>query len=304
MKNRNQKIVPNLWFDNNAEEAVKFYTSLFPGSGVNSETRYPEAGQEVHGQQPGSVMIMDFHLFGYKLTALNGGADFKFNPSISLFVLSQSEKEIGELWEELQVGGKVLMPLDSYEWSEKYAWVEDRFGLNWQLMLEPESTTSQKIVPMLFFTGQKHGKAEEAIKFYTSVFENSKIERILKYGETDRNEYALGSVKFAQFELEDETFMAMDSGMENDFPFNEAVSFIVNCKDQNEIDRFWEKLSAGGGAQAQQCGWLKDKFGVSWQVVPEEIGKIMNNPDKEKTNRAMEALLRMKKIDLEILKNA
>lgn len=121
--------------------------------------------------------------------------------------------------------------------------------------------------------------------------------------EEDRNEYALGSVKFAQFELEGETFMAMDSGMENDFPFNEAISFIVNCKDQKEIDRYWEKLTAGGDAQAQQCGWLKDKFGISWQVVPEEIGKIMNNPDKEKTNRAIEALLKMKKIDLEILKN-
>lgn len=181
MKSRNQKIVPNLWFDKNAGEAVKFYTSLFPGSGVNSETRYSEAGKEIHGQQPGSVMMMDFHLSGYRLTALNGGTHFKFNPSISLFVLSKSETEIGKLWEELQDGGKVLMPLDSYEWSEKYAWVQDRFGLNWQLMLEPENNTPQKIVPMLFFTGQKHGKAEEAIKYYTSVFENSIIERILKY---------------------------------------------------------------------------------------------------------------------------
>lgn len=303
MKNSNQKIVPNLWFNNNAEEAVEFYITLFSDSGVNSETRYPEAGQEIHGHQPGSVMIMNFHLSGYKLTALNGGADFKFNPSISLFVLSQSETEIDALWHKLQKGGEVLMPLDSYEWSKKYAWVQDRFGLNWQIMLEPENPIPQKIVPMLFFTGKMHGKAEEAIKFYTSVFEKSKIQRLLKYEADDKNEYAMGTVKYAQFELEGETFMAMDSGMENDFPFNEAISFIVKCKDQEEIDRYWEKLTAGGDAQAQQCGWLKDKFGVSWQVVPEEIGKIMNNPDKEKNNRAMEALLKMKKIDLEILKN-
>src|SRR5690606_23786968 len=94
------------------------------------------------------------------------------------------------------------------------------------------------------------------------------------------------------------------SGEKNDFPFNEAISFVVQCKDQQEIDKYWEQLSEGGDPQAQQCGWLKDKFGISWQIVPEGMGQIMTDPDKEKANRAMEAMLKMKKIDVDVLKNA
>lgn len=194
------------------------------------------------------------------------------------------------------------MPLDSYDWSSKYAWFQDRYGLSWQLMLEEEESTTQTIVPLFFFTGKSHGKAEEAIKYYTSIFRNSNIQGIMHYG--DENPYAKGSVMHAQFLLEDQTFMAMDSGVENDFPFNEAVSFIVTCKDQEEIDYYWEKLGAGGDPGAQQCGWLKDKFGISWQVVPEGMEKLLNDPDKQKANRGMQAVMRMKKFDIEALQEA
>ena len=302
MKDIKQKIVPNLWFDKEAEEAVKFYTSLFKNSKINSRTRYPEAGQETHQKQAGSIMTIDFELEGYQLLALNGGPHFKFNPSVSLFVMCRDEAEINSLWNQLIEGGNVMLPLQAYEWSAAYGWLQDRYGLSWQLMIDDsEYKPEQRICPLLFFTGASHRKAEQAMNFYTSIFEDSKVEGIQKYVEEDENKYALGGVKHAQFQLQGETFMVMDSGMENDFPFNEAISFIVLCKDQQEIDKYWEQLTEGGDPQAQQCGWLKDKFGISWQVSPVGMEKLLNDPDKEKANRAMEAMLKMKKINIEQL---
>lgn len=302
MRNINQKIVPCLWFDKEAGEAVEFYTSLFANSKINRKTPYPDAGQEIHQKEAGSIMTIDFELEGYQLLALNGGPHFKFNPSISLFMVCRNEAEITHLWNKLLEGGEALLPLDSYDWSPRYGWLHDRYGLNWQLMIEDrEYHPEQRLCPLIFFTGNAHGKAEAAVEFYTSVFEDSKVEGIQKYEEEDNNPYALGKVKHAQFQLRGETFMAMDSGMENDFPFNEAFSFMVQCKDQQEIDKYWEQLTAGGDPKAQQCGWLKDKFGVSWQVVPAGMEEMLNHPDKEKANRAMEAMLKMKKINLQQL---
>ncbi|MCM4161826.1 VOC family protein [Antarcticibacterium flavum] len=302
MEKINQKIIPHLWFDSDAEEAVEFYTSLFKNSAIQTITRYPGVGQEIHQKEEGSVMNIDFVLEGYQFLALNGGPHFKFNPSISFFVICDKD-EIDHLWENLYAGGKALLPLAAYDWSPRYGWLQDRYGLNWQLMTEDSGQeVSQKICPLLFFTGKSHGKAEQAIHFYTSVFKDSEIEGILKYEEQDKNEYAVGTVKHAQFQLLKETFMAMDSGMENDFPFNEAISFIVQCRDQQEIDYYWEQLTEGGDPQAQQCGWLKDKFGVSWQVVPEGMDALLNDPDQEKANLAMKKMLKMKKIDMNALK--
>ncbi|GHA27178.1 VOC family protein [Salinimicrobium marinum] len=303
MLNRKQKIVPNLWFDREAEAAVNFYTSVFDNSSVNSQLKYSKVGQEIHGQEAGTVMSIGFQLEGCQMLALNGGPQFKFNPSISFFVLCKDEEEINRLWKELVEEGEVYMELDSYDWSSRYGWLQDRFGLHWQLMVATENS-EQNIVPMLMFTGDSHGKAESAIRYYTSVFEDSNLEGILKYGEEDQNGYAMGAVKHAQFQLEGKTFMAMDSGVTHEFPFNESISFIVNCKDQKEIDSYWGKLTREGDPNAQQCGWLKDKFGISWQIIPEDIEKILNDPDKAKAHQAMEALLAMKKIDLAGLKNS
>lgn len=304
MKNIKQKIVPCLWFDTEAEEAVEFYTSLFSNTKINSKTRYLEAGQEVHHMEPGSIMTINFELEDYQLLALNGGPHFQKNPSISLFMVCRDEAEINKLWESLIEGGEALLPLDSYDWSPRYGWLQDRYGLSWQLMIEDkEYRPEQRLCPLLFFTGSKHGRAEEALNFYTSVFEDSMVEGIQKYEKEDNNEYALGAVKHAQFKLWEETFMVMDSGMENDFPFSEAISFIVQCKDQQEIDKYWDLLKEGGDPQAQQCGWLKDKFGVSWQIAPANMEELMNPPDKEKANQTMYAMLKMKKIDIEELKD-
>lgn len=301
---KTQKIIPNLWFDPvkfPAEKAAEFYKSVFQNVQIETIARYGESGKEIHEQKPGSVMTVKFSIEGHEFVGLNGGPYFQFNPSVSFFVICKSEQEIDALWEKLKENGQVLMPLDKYDWSPKYAWFQDKFGINWQLMLEEPTTIQQKIVPSFFFTGKSHGKAEEAVKFYTSVFKNSEIEGILKYTEEDKNDYALGTVKHAQFQLEGQTFMAMDSGMENDFPFSEAISFIIDCQTQEEIDYYWNKLSAV--PEAEQCGWLKDKFGISWQVVPATIlNKMMQDPDNEKRERAIASFMQMKKFNLQQLK--
>ncbi len=179
--NAEQKIIPHLWFDDQAEEAVEFYSSHFDGSSQGRITHYPGEGQEIHGQPEGAVMTVEFKLAGYSMLALNAGPHFHFNPAISFFVVCESEQEIDTLWSALSDGGQALMPLDRYDWSEKYGWVQDRFGLTWQLALGDLSEVAQKITPSFLFVGEQR-QAEEAVKFYTSVFDNSDIVGILRYG--------------------------------------------------------------------------------------------------------------------------
>lgn len=159
---------------------------------------------------------------------------------------------------------------------------------------------TQRITPCLWFDDQ----AEQAAAFYTSIFPNSGIVATSRYGEAGREIHGKppGSVMTVAFELDGQTFTALNGGPV--FKFNEAVSFQVNCDTQEEIDYYWEKLSAGGDERAQQCGWLKDRYGVSWQVVPAVLPQMMADPDSRKSERAMQALLQMKKLDIAGLKRA
>ena len=294
------KIVPCLWFDHQAEEAAQFYASLFQDSGIDEISRYGKEGFEIHGQPEGRVLTVAFHLAGYKLVALNGGPHFSFTPAISLFVVLESEAEVDALWQRLGEGGSVLMPLQGYEWSPKFGWLNDRYGLSWQIMLGKRADVGQTITPALFFVGPQSGKAEAAIEFYTSVFSGSTIDGILRW-EGDGPDPA-GTVKHAQFRLAGETFMVMDSAHDHQFGFTEAISFMVYCDTQDEIDYFWTAMSAV--PQAEQCGWLKDRFGVSWQILPSILLELMSDPDRTKSGRVMTALLGMKKLDIARLKAA
>ena len=152
----------------------------------------------------------------------------------------------------------------------------------------------QKITPFLWFDG----KAEEAAKFYVSIFDNSKILETSRYGEEGPG--PKGSVMVVKFQLQGQDFMALNGGPE--FNFTPAISFMINCETQQEIDRYWEKLTAGG--QTQQCGWLQDKFGLSWQVTPTILGELLQDPDKEKASRVMKAMMQMIKLDIQQLKDA
>jgi predicted 3-demethylubiquinone-9 3-methyltransferase (glyoxalase superfamily) len=295
-----QKITPFLWFDNQAEEAAKFYVSLFKNAKLGKIVRYGKEGYEIHRREAGSVMTVEFELAGYKLTGLNGGPHFKFTPAISFYVVCETEAEVDALWQKLSQDGMELMPLQKYDWSEKYGWLLDKFGLSWQLSLGKKEDVGQTITPFLMFVGKQSGRAEEALRLYTSIFKKSDVVGILRYGKGETEPE--GTVKHAQFRLHGEVFMAIDSAMAHPFTFNEALSFVVNCETQEEVDYFWEKLSEGG--EKSRCGWLKDKFDVSWQIVPTVISEMLQDKDAAKAGRAMQAVLQMDKIDIKTLQQA
>lgn len=297
-----QKITPFFWFDTQAEKAVIFYTNLFENSKIGVVTRYTEEGYETHGMDAGTVMTIDFELSGEKFTALNGGPHFSFNPGISFYVACETADEVDRLWNELISGGQALMPLDRYDWSEKYGFVQDKYGISWQISLGKPDDVGQKITPSFLFVNEMQGKAEEAIQHYTSIFTPSDIDGILKYGAGE--EGPEGTVKHAQFSLLDGKFMVMDGPGKHDFSFNEAISFVVNCKTADEVDYYWDRLTENGDPRARQCGWLKDKFGVSWQVVPTALTAMLRDQDPEKVKRVTAAMLNMKKLDLHELQKA
>jgi predicted 3-demethylubiquinone-9 3-methyltransferase (glyoxalase superfamily) len=158
----------------------------------------------------------------------------------------------------------------------------------------------QKITPFLWF----HTQAEDAAKFYTSIFKNSKIIATTRYTESGHEFHKMepGTAMTVGFELEGQHFTALNGGAQ--FKFNEAISFVVHCQSQQEVDYYWEKLTAGGDPASQQCGWLKDKFGLSWQIVPDALIKMLTDPDKAKSGRAMQAMMQMKKIDIATIERA
>lgn len=276
-------------------DAAKFYTEIFPNSHISATTRFTEVGQEFHGQDPGSIMTVEYTIDGFSFSALNGGSHFTPNPSISFFVRCENADEVNRLWKKLSPGGSVLMPLDSYPFNERYGWIQDRFGVSYQLITAP-SAAGQRISPCLLFTGEVCGKAEEAIDFYTSVFTNSAAGEITRYGAGQEPD-AEGTVMHGEFQLEGQACIAMDSALNHDFSFNEGISLIVDAETQPEIDRYWNALSAV--PEAEQCGWLKDRFGVSWQILPNsEMNRVLASDNEEAKKRVLEAMFRMKKIDI------
>lgn len=285
-----QKINPCLWFDTQAEDAAKFYTSLFKKSKIGKIARYGEAGAQVSGQKKDSVMTVEFEIEGYKILGLNGGPIFKFTPALSLFVWCETEAEIDELWQKLGTGGEVRMGLDKYPWAEKYGWTADRYGVEWQLMLSPQA---QKITPAFLFVKELFGKGEEAMNFYMSLFKNSQVHSIAR-------DEATKTIQHCIFSLEGQNFALMEGEGSHNFTFSSAFSLVINCETQDEIDTYWTKLSAGGSTE--QCGWLKDKYGVSWQITPRIMDELMSDPLK--SEKVMKAMLQMKKLDIKKLRQA
>lgn len=295
-----KKITPCLWFDNEAEEAAAFYTSVFQSGSIIKTSHYLT---ETPSNKPlGSVMEVYFEIEGQTFSALNGGDFFTPNPSISFFVNRDSAEEVEELWNKLIEGGIALMPLGEYPFSQQYGWVQDKYGISWQIIFSnPNGDPRPNIVPSLLFTKDMNGKAEAALRFYDSVFTDTELGQIVTYPE-DTEMHEVGNLMFGDLRIEEQWLAAMDGGTPHQFSFSEGISLQVFCEDQTEIDELYEKLSAV--PEAEVCGWLKDKFGVSWQIVPEELIHLLDESDSEKTKRVMEALLKMKKLDVETLRNA
>lgn len=289
-----RKITPHLWFDTQAKEAAELYVSLFPDSKVKDMAT-------LHNTPSGDADIVTIDLAGQEFMLLNAGPYFEFTPAVSFLVACETKDEVDALWGKLSEGGLALMELGEYPFSERYGWVQDKYGLSWQVMFMGGRPIMQKITPTLMFVGDQAGKAEDAINFYASVFRDSKVGDIMRYekGEEPDRE---GTIKYADFILEGQRFAAMDSAYKHEFSFNEAVSFIVYCDTQEEIDYYWEKLSAD--PKAEQCGWLKDKYGLSWQIVPSVMNEMFKDKDEKKMARVTEAFLKMKKFDIAELKRA
>jgi predicted 3-demethylubiquinone-9 3-methyltransferase (glyoxalase superfamily) len=307
-----QKIVPHLWYNTQAKEAAEFYASVFSAQGgsasggLNSKVT---GVTQLHDTPSGDAEIVTFEVMGYTFMAISAGPLFAFNPSISFFVnfdpshMEAAEEKLNEAWAKLTDGGKVLMELGEYPFSNWYGWIQDKYGLSWQLILtDPKGEERPMIVPSLLFVKNKNGKAKEARDFYLSVFRNAKEGAIAYYEEDTQFGQKKGDVMFSDFKLEDVWIAAMDGGDPHDFDFNEAISLMVYCDTQEEIDYYWEKLSAD--PKAEQCGWLKDKYGVSWQIVPTAMDDMMQNGTPEQIARVTQAFLKMKKFDIVELQKA
>lgn len=289
-----QKIVPHLWYDQEAKEAALFYMTLFDESRLINVTT-------IKGTPSGDSEIVSFELAGQPFMAISGGPFFKFNPSISLMVACNTAEEVDAKWQALAEGGTALMPLAAYPFSKRYGWIQDRYGLSWQLMFVEGGMTSPKIMPNLLFSSDACGKAEEAVKYYTELFPDSAIHFISKYKEGEAKT-PKAVVNYLSFKLSGIEFSAMDNGYDVEYGFNEAFSFLVQCEDQAEIDYYWEKLSAV--PEAEQCGWLKDRFGLSWQIVPASMHEMMSKGSEEDLQRITGAFLKMKKFDITALMRA
>lgn len=274
-------IYPCIWYDGNGKAAAELYCRAFEGASMSVCT----------------PLIVTFEIKGKHFMGLNGGPGVKPNPSISFFNICDSVAEIQTAWDVLSQDGKVFMPLDQYPWSQKYGWIEDKYGVSWQLMLADEQNKPD-VFPSLMLVGEQNGKAKQAIDFYTSLFDNSSVAHIAKYepGEGDTP----GNIKHAQILIDGLRLGVMESGLQHKFQFDWGVSLVISCDTQEQIDFFWLNLTEGG--KESKCGWCQDAFGVWWQVVPSILGSLMTDP--EKAPKVMEAFMQMTKFDIEAIKRA
>lgn len=289
-----QKIIPHLWYDTQAVEAAKWYVSMFENSRIIEISSIADTPS-------GDVDTVEFELGGVRLSAISAGPYFSLNSAISMMVTCHSVEEVNRLYKSLSVGGEILMPIGAYPFSKRYAWLADKYGLNWQLTYFETDEISQKIRPVLLFAGDGCGKAEEALRYYIGVFRDASLGYVSHYLPEEPHD-PRAKVNYAECTLFGYQFVAMDHGMGGDELFNEAFSLMVLCDDQAEIDDYWNKLSAV--PDAEQCGWLKDAFGVSWQIVPKNMNDLLTATSREEGQRIMQAFLEMKKIDIAALERA
>ena len=252
-------VYPCLWFDGQAKEAAELYCLLFKNSKIISDT----------------PLVVTFELNGKKIMALNGGPMFEITPSISLFAYCETVEETNRIWDALFEDGSTYIPIGSYPWSERYGWLKDKFGMTWQISVSDKKDVDLRILPSMLFVGENFGRAGEAIRFYSEIFDEALTGFMVNYPENDPN---AGKVMYSEFSLNGAEIIAMDGPGEHDYKFTEGVSLVIECENQDKIDHYWEKLTEGG--EESMCGWLKDKFGVSWQVVPKILGELMKDPAK------------------------
>ncbi len=274
-----QKLIPSIWFNRNALEAAEFYAVVFPDAKISDVQRYPTEGlSDFQKDFAGEPVTVDIDISGFRLNLINADNHFSPNPSISFLlnidpeIFADPRNEIDRMWTALTEGGSVLMPLQSYDFSEYYGWCADRFGVHWQLMLtKAEGDRRPFVNPAMLFTGQARGWARQARQKYLDV-----LSVVGASQEGTRIDYpdSPGTILFSDAQLAGEWVVINDSTFDHGFSFTEGVSFCVLCDGQEQLDAVWAALAV----QEQPCGWCKDEFGVSWQVIPANMDELMSKP--------------------------
>ncbi len=291
-----KKIIPYFWCNRNIEEFVNVLTEIFPNSKTGMKTYYTESSSQVSGMPVGEMMSQQFWLCGQEFGAINGGDYFKFSPAVSMTVFCENENQIDGLWEKLSQGGTVMMPLQEYPFSKRYGWIQDRFGVSWQLNMNGEK---QRIVPTLLFVGDQCGKAKQAAEEYAGLFKSKDSLTIGRFSEKGPDEN--GSMVHAILKAADQELIFMDGEGPHAFQFTGAISLMIDCEDQNEIDYFWNAITKEG--KEMPCGWAVDKYGITWQVFATFLEEYLYSKDEKKSEAALQAMYQMKKIKIdEILK--
>lgn len=296
-----KKITPHLWFDTQAKDAAELYVNAFEDARITSVS-------VIKDTPSGDCDLVSFEIGGQPFMAISAGPEFALNPSISFMVNfdpskhADARERLDRAWAALSEGGTALMELGAYPFSPHYGWIKDRYGVTWQLMLtNPTGEERPFVIPSMLFTQDMAGRAEEAIERYCAVFPDGTRGNTARYPAGMEPEKE-GTLMFADFFIGGTWIVAMDSAGPHQFAFNEAVSLIIPCDTQEEIDRYWLALSRV--PEAEQCGWLKDEFGVSWQVTSTRMDQMMAEGTDEQKERVTKAFLGMKKFDVAALEAA
>ena len=316
------RLIPSFWCNANAEEAAQFYAAAIPGAGVGSIVRYPTEGL-LDFQKPmaGQPLTVDVELPGLRVSLINAGPEFRPNPSVGLMAtfepsaygsVEAAGAALDAVHDALIDGGSTLMPLDAYPFAPRYAWVEDRFGVSWQLMVGrsaegaphdaptsdadasvADSAAQPTVIPALMFCGDAQNRCTEATDLYVRTLPGSRVIARHTYPQATGPATA-DSVMFSLVELTGQPVAAMDSGVEQSFTFTEGGSLIARADGQAQLDAWWAALSSV--PESEQCGWCKDAHGLSWQIVPANLDELMTAPG------AYGRLMGMGKIDIETLR--
>lgn len=282
-----QTIIPHLWYDTEAKEAVAFYIELFGGKIDWTYT--------ITDTPSGDSDLIQFQLGDMTLAAISAGPYFKLNESMSLMVNVANKDEVTRLYQALSEGGRVLMPLGEYSFSPYYVWLEDRFGLSWQLSYAPDLDKPYQFDICLLFSQEQVGLAQPMLDYYKDKLPQASVGQLSYYGEGEAAVEA-AKLNYAELLVAGQKMIVMDHGYGGEASFNESFSLMVYVDSQDELNFYYDLLSAV--PEAEMCGWVKDQFGISWQIVPRILMEAYDTASPETVKAVNDAVLTMKRLDI------
>lgn len=286
-----QTIIPHLWYDTEAKEAVAFYVDLFGGKLDWTYT--------ITDTPSGDSDLIQFQLGDMTLAAISAGPYFKLNESMSLMVNVANKDEVARLYQALSEGGRILMPLGEYPFSPYYVWLEDRFGLSWQLSYAPDLDKPYQFDICLLFSQEQVGLAQPMLDYYKDKLPQASVGQVSYYGEGEAAVEA-AKLNYAELLVGGQKLIVMDHGYGGEASFNEAFSFMVYVDSQDELNFYYDLLSAV--PEAEMCGWVKDQFGISWQIVPRILMEAYDTANPETVKAVNDAVLQMRRLDFDQIK--